>query len=604
MDMLKVLRRIVQELTTSHDFKEALSIMVKRIREAMETEACTVFLVDDNSNQYVMAATDGLNLHAVGMTRLGLHEGLVGLVGMREEPINLDDAPSHPSFQLHPEVGEERYKAFLGVPIIHHRNLLGVLIVQQQEKRRYDESEEAFLVTMSAQISGVIAHAAATGSIAQLLQVPGQESAQGQTAILYGIPSVHGVAMGTAYFVYPLADLDAVPDRPITDFASEKMQFEAALAAASAEISALTQRMQSVLSSEEIALFDVYSKILESPRLKNEVIEQMREGNWAQGALRKVVKRHMQQFEAMEDDYLRERGVDFRDLGERILTHLQTSQKTPTHFPEKTILVGEEVTASALAEVPRDKLVGVVSAKGSSNSHVAILAKAMGVPTVMGVDGMILEKMEGQDLIVDGYYGQVYIAPTQELYEEYAILAERARQLDVTLQSVRDLPSETPDGHPVTLLVNTGLAADAGLSLTSGAEGVGLYRTEVPFMMRDRFPAEEEQRIVYRQLLQAFAPRPVIMRTLDVGGDKALPYFPVEEDNPFLGWRGIRITLDHPEVFLMQVRAMMRASQGYDNLYIMLPMVTSVMEVDEAVRLLSQAYQEVVDEGATIRIPP
>jgi phosphotransferase system, enzyme I, PtsP len=603
MDMLKVLRRIVQELTSSHDFSEALSLMVKRIREAMETDACSVFLIDDTSNQYVLAATDGLNPNAVGVTRLSLNEGLIGLVGHREEPINLDDAPSHPNFLFHPEAGEERYKAFLGVPIIHHRHLLGVLIVQQQQQRRYDESEEAFLVTMSAQIAGVIAHAEATGSIASLWQTS-EEPTQSQTTILYGIPSVHGTAMGRAFFVYPLADLDAVPDRVVTDISTEIAQFEAAIAMASSEITALSQRMQTMLSAEEAALFDVYSKILESPSLKSEVIQQINAGNWAQGALRKVVKRHVQQFEAMEDDYLRERGVDFRDLGERILTHLQANQKGPPHYPDKTILVGEEVTASALAEVPRDKLVGVVSAKGSSNSHVAILAKAMGVPTVMGVDGMALAKMEGRDLIVDGYYGQIYISPTKELYDEFSVLAEEERKLDVTLQSVRDLPCQTPDGHPVTLLVNTGLAVDAGLSLTSGAEGVGLYRTEVPFMMRDRFPAEEEQRVVYRQLLQAFAPRPVIMRTLDVGGDKSLPYFPVEEDNPFLGWRGIRITLDHPEVFLMQVRAMMRASVGYDNLHIMLPMVTSVSEVDEAVRLLSQAYQEVVDEGANIRVPP
>lgn len=597
--MLKAIRRLVQEINAAHNFSEALEIMVKRVREAIATEACTVFLIDQTNNDYVLMATDGLNQKAVKRIRLKLHEGLVGLVGQREEPINLDDAPSHPQFSYHAEIGEDRFKAFLGVPIIHHRRLLGVLVVQQEEQRRFDESEEAFLVTMSAQLSGVIAHAEATGVIHNLLHAN-----QSRLAILSGVPSAPGIGIGEAVVFYSPADLDAVPDKKITDVAAEIAIFDAALAAAKEDIRILSSRLTNRLPAEELAIFDVYLRILDSASLRDEILDWIRQGEWAQGALRKVIRQHLRQFAAMEDEYLRERSVDFRDLGRRILAHLQANQATAFTYPKQTILVGEEVTASALAEVAEGHLAGVVSVKGSSNSHVAILARAMNVPAIMGVSGMDINLYDGQKLIIDGYYGHVYVSPSAELRQEFIALAKEERQLDANLQALHALPAETSDGHSISLFINAGLAADAGPSLIAGAEGVGLYRTEIPFMIRERFPAEEEQRIIYRQLLQAFAPRPVVMRMLDIGGDKALPYFPVQEDNPFLGWRGIRITLDHPEVFLVQARAMLRASAELNNLQIMFPMITTTNEVDEALRLLKQAYHEVLEEGSKICMPP
>lgn len=602
MQMLKMIRRIVQEVNSAHDFSEALQIMVERVREAISTEACTVFLVDPKTTEYVLVATDGLNPGAVGKIRLQAKQGLVGLVGKREEPINLENAPAHPNFFHHVEIGEERFKAFLGVPIIHHRQLLGVLVVQQQEQRRFDESEEAFLITMSAQLGGVIAHAKATGLIQRLLQSNPVKNGH-ESLIITGNPSAPGIAIGTAVIIYPLADLDAVPDKKITDVAAEKELFLQALKNTQEDIHNLKSRLISTLPPEELGLFDAYSKILESASLQNEVIEQIEAGDWAQGSLRKVFQRHVRQFEAMEDDYLRERGVDLHDLGLRILAHLQSVQAETLICPEQTILIGEEITAAKLAELPEDRVVGIVSARGSSNSHVAILARALGIPCVMGVTSININDLEGEEVILDGYHGQVIVAPEPATRIEFLRLAEQERELDESLAKLHHLPAETSDGHSISLLVNTGLAIDAGLSLTAGAEGIGLFRTEVPFMMRERFPAEEEQRILYRQLLQAFAPRPVTMRLLDIGGDKALPYFPVEEDNPFLGWRGIRVTLDHPDVFLMQTRAMLRASSGLNNLQIMIPMITTVTEVDDALRLFNQAYQEVIEEDDKIARP-
>jgi len=305
----------------------------------------------------------------------------------------------------------------------------------------------------------------------------------------------------------------------------------------------------------------------------------------------------------MKDDYLRERASDFRDIGRRVLAELQSSQHEEIAYPRRTILIGDEITAAALAEVPEGQLAGVVSAKGSNSSHVAILARAMGVPTVMGVRGLKVDQLSRRAMIVDGYYGHVFISPTKVLLAEYKQLIQKEDELNQSLVSLRDKPAETTDKHRVSLQVNTGLAMDSGMSMSVGAEGVGLYRSEVPFMSRDRFPSEDEQYIIYRQTLKAFAPHSVTMRTLDIGGDKVLPYFPVEEENPYLGWRGIRVTLDHPDVFLLQVRAMMRANEDLNNLRIMLPMITTLSEVDEAVYLINQAYTELLEEGCVIEKP-
>lgn len=602
--MLNVLNRIVQEINGARDFAESMNIMVKRVREAVETEACSIFIVDQKRKQFVLLSTDGLNPAAVGKLRLGLQEGLVGYVGKREEPINLDDAPSHPNFAYHEIVGEERFKAFLGVPIFHRRKLYGVIVLQQEERRKYDESEAAFLVTLAAHLAGTIAHAEISGGLSQALA--GSQQPQ-QEAYYEGIPSSSGVAIGTAVIVYPPADLDAVPDKTIKKIHAEIDFFNAALTAARLEIRKLGVRISANLPEQEKALFDVYERILDSSGIGDEVIEEIKKGNWAQGALRTVVKQHIRHFKAMDDAYLRERATDIRDLGLRVLAHLQKKQADVIAYPEATILIGDEVTASVLADVPEGQLAGVVSSRGSANSHVAILARALGVPAVMGVSGLSAVNRsiaEMQDVIVDGYYGQVYLKPSLGLLKQYTALAREEQELDTSLENLHGLPAVTPDGYHISLFVNTGLAADASTSLMVGAEGVGLFRSELSFMVKDRFPSEQEQKVIYRQLLNAFSPRPVIMRTLDVGGDKSLPYFNIEEDNPFLGWRGIRITLDQPDIFLVQLRAMLKASEGFDNLHIMLPMVTSMSEVDEALELIDQAYQEVRDEGIEINRPP
>ena len=598
LNMLDVLRKIVQEVSTARDLHTALSIVVRRVRKAMNTDVCSVYLMDSHQERYVLMNTLGLNAAAVGVASLAPSEGLVGYVGQREEPINLDNAPLHPRFRYLPETGEERYHSFLGVPIIHQRRAMGVLVVQQMDKRKFDEGEEAFLVTIAAQLAAVLAHAQLSGS---LKIIPGQRQ---EMVRFEGLPASPGAAIGKARVIMPPADLDSVPDRECESIEDEKTVFLAALKSVRDDIRAVGLKLANRVSAQEQALFEAYIQMLDEDSLGAEVLKHIEEGQWAQGALAFVVRRHVKYLEKVEDSYLRERAADIRDLGRRVLSYLQAGGEAPPDYEDNTLLVGEELSPALLGEVPKEKLAGLITVKGSSNSHLAILARAMGIPVVMGLTDLPFAQLEGQLLILDGYRGQVITNPDELLRRQYEEFIEEDRALSDALEAEAGLPCITRDGHRVPLLLNTGLAADHARALAYGAEGVGLYRTEVQFMMADRFPSEQEQVSLYRQQLSAFAPREVIMRTLDIGGDKPLPYFPIEEDNPCLGWRGIRFTLDHPEIFLTQVRAMLRASEGLDNLRILLPMISSVREVEEARALIRRAWVELrQNEGLRIAKP-
>ncbi|QEM80873.1 phosphoenolpyruvate--protein phosphotransferase [Halomonas binhaiensis] len=595
--MLEILRRIIQEVNGARSLDAALATMVRRIRKAMRADVCSFYLYDADQKALVLMETIGLRTQAVGHVALPIGEGLVGTVARREEPLNLEDAQSHPNFRYFEATGEERYSSFLGVPIIHQRRMLGVLVVQQAERRRYDEEEEAFLVTMAAQLAGVLAHAIATGSLNQLARPDGQ-------ATFIGVAASPGMAIGEAVVLAPPADLDSVPDLIPSDVEYEIARLKEAIGQVKDDIRAAGERLANRISAQELALFEVYQQMLGEAALSQEVEKRIREGQWAPGALADVVRRHVQYLERVDDDYLRERAADVRDLGRRVLAHLQEeSPRTPDEYPHGTVLIGDEISVALLGEVPRERLGGLVSVRGSSNSHVAIIARAMGIPLVSGMVDLPLPRLGGAKLIVDGHRGRLFVRPGPELISHYQSQINEERALSALLENEQDLPSVTPDNHSMTLMVNTGLAVDTGASLKSRIGGVGLYRTEVPFMITERFPGEQEQMRMYREQLESFAPLPVVMRTLDIGGDKDLPYFPIEEANPFLGWRGIRVTLDHPEVLMVQVRAMLRASQGLDNLQILLPMVSNVEEVDDALRLINRAIDELGEEGLDVSRP-
>ncbi len=596
--MLNLLRHIAQEVNNNANIKDTLNLVVRLISDSVSAPVCSIFIWDKESRRFVLTSNVGFPEDKIGVLSLSGNEGIISLVGKREEPINLSDARSHPAFHQVADLGEDHLHGLLAVPIMHQKKLLGVLVAQRIEKQSFDEAHEAFLVTVSAQLASAIAHAEASGFVS------GNELiARHKNARFEGIAGASGVAIGQAVIVGPSSNLEAVPERRAGNVEKEVSKFENALESVRKDIRRAGDKLTTDLRPEEKALFDVYLGMLDDEALGSEVIAEIRADNWAQGALASVIFKYTSHFNRMEDVYLRERAADIRDLGRRILSYLQENNYCRVSFPDKAIVVGEELTPAILAEVPEDKIAAIVSVMGSSNSHIAILARAMGIPTVMGLVDMPYRKMDSQQLVVDGYRGHVYCNLTPDKLQHFEGIVREEAELVKGLEAVKKLPCITKDGQRMKLLVNTGLMTDVVRSLDRGAEGVGLYRTEVPFMMRERFPTENEQTEIYRQQLKAYAPAPVVMRTLDVGGDKPLSYFPIDEENPFLGWRGIRVTLDHPEIFLVQVRAMLKASEGFDNLEIMLPMVSTVSELEEAMHLIYRAVHEVQEEGLDVVMP-
>jgi len=596
---LNTIHRIVKTLDRSTDLSEALNNLVQGIHDALDVDVCSVYLSDNSTANNILMATYGLNQAVVGRISIPFQEGLVGLVTQTMEPVNVDNAPAHPRFKYIPEIGEEPLLSFLGVPITQHGEHLAVLVVQQKSTRRFSDQDIAFLTTLAALIAGNIAFAKARGLIEGLLS--GSSKSGG---LFKGIPGAPGIAIGTGVVTYNPVDLASVPNRLISDFAGEESRFRNAIDLAVSELKNINQLYGDSLPEADRLLFDAYALIAGDEELIRTTVDRIREGNWAPGALRETIEGYAARFESMENVYMKERAKDMHDIGSRILAHLQAEEQNEREYPEKTILVGENLSALDLAQVPQDRLAGIVSGHGSGYSHLAILAHALGIPAVLGFSRQLpLSKLEGNRLIVDGYQGQMIVAPNEAELSAYEELVEGETQLANELALLHDEPAQTPDGFRISLYTNTGLLTGFTHAIDVGTEGIGLYRTELPFMSKENFPSEEEQQSLYRQVLEAYAPRPVTLRTLDAGGDKVLPYFNVKEPNPFLGWRGIRLTLDHPDILLTQLRAMLRASAGLDTLRILLPMITSVSELDRAIVFINRAYEQVTNDGLEIKFP-
>ena len=374
--MLNTLRKIVQQVTHAGDFVGSIQALVSDTKAAMHTDVCSIYLLNANEDSFVLAATDGLNPDQIGQARLGLDQGLVGLVANRAEPINVQAASAHPSYFYLADSGEEQYDAFLGVPIIHQRRVLGVLVVQQEQSRRFDEAEEAFLVTLAAQLAGEVAHAEAL-TLSELGHewrpeeiLGARTSSDLSDARFLGLGGAPGIAIGTAIVMHPVADLDAVPEREADNLTIELMLFDRALESVRSDISNISEEFSSSIPAQELALFDAYLHMLDDNALAGDIRKEIHNGLWAQGALKKVIREHVSRFEMMDDPYLRERGADVKDLGLRLLAYLQDIRDKKTRFPNRTILVGEEITPAMLTNIPAEQLSGIVSVRGSGNTNI------------------------------------------------------------------------------------------------------------------------------------------------------------------------------------------------------------------------------------------
>lgn len=588
----QIIKKLVHDVEHAKNLSSALAFIVIRVSDVLDAEICSVYLVQKDENgrkTLVLKANKGFPKNVIEHVTLKLGEGLVGRIAERSETLNILDAHLHKQFYGFPEINEDDCVSFLGVPIVEHGVVLGVIVVQKKKGQFSDESE-AFLTTLASRLSSAILNAKNSGDL-QL-----QLDATKGSIDLVGAPGSPGISIGNAVLLFEHDFISTVQQKNSRGIDVEKGVFNSAINSVIDELNEQADIMRESLPEAEVALFTVYIQMLQDGPLIEETIKGIEEGLWAPLAWRNSVKTHAEIFDSMDDAYLAERAQDVRDLGKRVSKGMTDSKEELLNYPQDTILIGDNISVTDLARVPADILKGIVSGHGSKSSHVAILAHALGVPAVMGVPNLPMRGVEGKAVVVDGYSGHVYINPKPELFDS---LIEAINEDDLILLELDDLLEEratTTDGIDISLYVNSGLMADLSPSISAGADGIGLYRTEIPFQIRDRFPTEAEQFELYHELLSLFKGKPVVLRTLDVGGDKPLSYFPITEDNPFLGWRGIRITLDHPEIFMTQVRAMLRANMGLGNLHILVPMVTNRIELDDALILIHRAKNELDDE--------
>jgi len=591
MGLILGLTRIVQAAAEAATPERQVNLIVDSIQQEMGVDVCSLYLAGDNADM-VLVASHGLGRQAIGRTRLETGKGLVGLVARTSHPLNIINPDTHPNFFHVPGIGEENYRSFCAVPLVRAGNTVGVLAVQCLEARQLSPEEEAFLVMLSAQLALVVA--AWSDWQAGGLTPP---------QIFHGVRGAPGIGIGVAHLCED-TDLFSVIDAPCADPTAATADWHALLARVQDDVAREQAMLGETLSSEVTAIFDAYHMLLGDPALVSGVERAIAGGKDLPSALKAVVQHYADLFMAMEDPYLRARHEDIRHLGNRLYSAWRGS-RAPQEAAEAgtpLILVGTQVSVSDIAAMPREALAGLVCLEGSSMSHTAILANALGIPAVMGI-GRARTIAQGAPMLVDANLGNVLVNPAPGVESEYRRLAAAEQALRGRLQNLRDEPAITPDGERVTMFVNSGLLADLSPGLTAGAEGIGLYRTEIPFMVRDGFPSEEEQFNIYRHVLEAYRGKPVYLRVLDIGGDKALPYFPIREENPALGWRGIRFCLDNSPLLMTQLRAMLRADAGAGSLSILVPMVSATRELERFRALLQDALSQLHEEGYPVVRP-
>jgi len=586
--MFSQLRYIVEQFGETDTLPDAINLLVKETKAAMDLDCCSIFITNQDTQKLSLMASEGLASEVVGASHFNLDEGIVGLVYQKGEPINLANVAEHPQFKYLPSSNEEQFSSFLGTPIIHKRQVMGVLVAQQKLPRLFNKLEESFLVTLSVHLGSALGKA--------LLDVPKLSRKKKRSLHVQGSPASPGISINKARVLQAHIILSDIKLEQSEQVEHEMTLFHNAVQACADEFSKIANTLKEQVSKDAFALFDVYAHLLKDKALLSDIETQIKTHQFtAKSAIKSVAERYIQQFESMKDAYLKERAVEIRDVAQRLLYHLTKHPTETLSFSGGVILVADEVTISMLAMVPVDKLKGVISVRGGLSSHVAILSRALGIPAVLGAS-IKLKSIADNEIIIDGYAGTIIVDPNKTLKAKYRLLLKEENEMKALVAQGSDQVAMTKDGCFIEVLLNTGLNAHLDKFNKQHFAGIGLYRSELPFMLNNAFPTEQQQIKTYQRLLEQYKDFPVTMRTLDIGGDKPLSYFPINEENPFLGWRGVRLTLDHPDIFKIQIRAMLRASISTKNLRIMLPMVGSIGEVEESTRLIKQTWQEVCDE--------
>ena len=611
-DRVSILEDIGKIITESARPHRTLEKIVELVADKFNTDVCSVYLLDTDKLSLVLQATVGLRKESIGRVRMSIHEGLTGLVLEKMQPVFVVNPATHPRYNFFEKSGEEIYSTYLGVPLVHLQHPLGVLVVQTVHEDAVTESDIGLFSTIASQISTTVAY---TGLLDDLkkerqdrrdieeklleeVEIHAEKTAKkGKKGLIKGMPVSPGFAEGYAHYLGESIGFDQIEYEEVEDAVSEISRLEAAFTRSQEEIIALTKHVKD-LSGQDEAIMDAQVMSLQDRSFKNKIIAHIKEGSCAEYALKKAVLKYVEFFSGMEDSYLRERGSDIEDIGKRVLRKLLGYEGQETRqFERKTVVIASDISPIDLIGLRQDNLKGIVLSRGGKTSHTVILAKSFEIPMVIGVRDMLDTVKENDFLIVDGTSGLVFSKPPQVIIDEYARLkAEKAnkfQQLDV----LRDLEAKTKDGYEIKLGANIGLLSDLELVKKYGADHIGLYRTEFPFLVRKEFPSENEQFLLYKKVVEGAEGRSVTIRTLDVGGDKFLSYLDYpKEQNPYLGWRSIRVSLELDDIFRTQIRAILKAS-AFGHIKILFPMITSAGEVRRIVSLLDEEKSSLGERG-------
>ena len=571
-----VLRRLRDVMAGQGTAQERLNTIVRIIAADMVAEVCSCYIMRAGE-VLELFATEGLRPEAVHRTRLRVGEGLVGAIAATARPLALADAQSHPDFAYRPETGEEIFHSLMGVPILRSGRVLGVLVVQNRTPRNYTEDEIEALQT----IAMVLAELAASGELVNPLERQ-QETGLGQLPLrLEGIKLNGGLAIGQAVLHQPQIVIKQVVAE---DSNAELARLRRAVATMQSAIDDLLAASDVAPGGEHRDILETYRMFAADHGWLHRITEAVESGLTAEAAVQKVQSDMRVRMGQMTDPYLRERLADLEDLANRLQQHIAGRPPTAAaaELPDEFILVARIMGPAELLDYDRRRLKGVVLEEGSPSAHVAVIARALDIPVVGRVRDVI-NRVEGGDLIVvNGDEAAVLVRPSEDVQQAVSNRIKTKLGQRLQYESLRDLPAETKDGVRIDLQLNAGIFVDLPYLDETGATGIGLFRTELQFMLRDKFPTVAQQTSLYRRVIDQARERPVTFRTLDIGGDKLLPYMDeIADENPAMGWRAIRIALDRPAMLRQQLRALIRAAAG-KPLRVMFPMVATVAEFDAA----------------------
>jgi phosphotransferase system, enzyme I, PtsP len=573
-----LLRQIREAMAGASPAQDRLDTVVRIIAQSMVAEVCSIYL-RRASGELELFATQGLKPEAVHATRLRPGEGLVGEVARTAAPISLSDAPSHPSFAYRPETGEDPYHAFLGAPLLRGGRAIGVLVVQNRSERRYDDEEVEDIQT----IAMVLAETVASGELLAQDELRDIEVAPHRPERLKGQRFAEGLAYGHVI----LHEAPVPPENLLAENQQvEEIRLREALITLKAGIDSILDGGQGKLAGQSFEVLETYRMFADDRGWNRSLEEAVRTGLTAEAAVDRVRNEHRARFAQARDPYIKERLHDFEDLANRLLRVLAGDRPGERDIPPDAILVARNLGPADLLEYPRHRLRGLLLEEGSAASHAAIVARALQIPCVGRVMGLRDRLSEGDLVIVDGETGEAYLRPRPDMLAavQSRMLVRSERQAEFA--KLRDVPAVTLDGTRITVLTNAGLAVDLENLDATGAEGIGLFRTEFQFMVSEELPRLTSQTALYKLVLDTAGDRPVIFRTLDIGGDKVLPYLETErEENPALGRRAIRLGLDRPGLLRLQLRALLTAAAGRE-LRVMFPMIATVDEFRAARELV------------------